>query len=493
MEKNKNHTMMIKYGYIVCFLLLLGLVIFLSFYKLDVKYVDPWDEARHGVNAYEMAHGSGMVRNTYLRQTDYYNLKPPLSMWCIMLSMQLFGDTVFALRFYGALCYVLLTAAAGLFAKRYGRLESLFVMAFLAVNTTPFQAHMIRAGDADSLYVLLFTLAMFAMMKVADNVRYVYACGILAALAFLTKSYHAGIILAIGGLYLILTGDIRRMKLKHWAGFLAFLTAPVVLWALLRMQVDGLQFFRKMWETDVLGRTDGTLQSNISPFSYYFSYYFGAASGKITVYLCALVVCLIGAFLFSDRLRWSKRRHYLGYLLWFGVTMLAFSAVGNKLLWYVYPALIPLLMAAGILLARIIRHRECLAALRCILAVSAAFAFVYFVRQEIDVIQKQEGNEFQQLMVRSAQESGLRACSVYVDYDADNDVWSQQDVFMAEISGDFRCEEGGLMGLMLKSQYADEEGLLFVGEQAYEERGVLYDAQELLMQSEHYRVYKIMY
>ena len=163
-----------KYIYPVCFVLIIAVIAFLAFYKLDVKYVDPWDEARHGVNAYEMANGGSLFQNTYLRQADYYNLKPPLSMWCIMLGMAVFGNGVFALRFYSALCYVILAIAAGLWLRRYGRLESLLGMAFLAVNTTAFQAHMIRAGDADSLFVLLFTLAMLCMMRIPEKKYYMY-------------------------------------------------------------------------------------------------------------------------------------------------------------------------------------------------------------------------------------------------------------------------------------------------------------------------------
>lgn len=71
--------------YPILLILLIGLIAFLSFYKLDVKYVDPWDEARHGVNAYEMANGGSLIQSTYMRQADYYNLKPPLSMYGIML------------------------------------------------------------------------------------------------------------------------------------------------------------------------------------------------------------------------------------------------------------------------------------------------------------------------------------------------------------------------------------------------------------------------
>lgn len=493
MEIRQGEAKSIKYGYWILFAVILGLVIFLSFYKLDVKYVDPWDEARHGVNAYEMLHGGSLIQNTYLRQADYYNLKPPLSMWCIMLSMKLFGDTVFALRFYSAVCYVLLTAFVGLFARRYGKLESLLAMLFLACNSTPFQAHMIRSGDADSLYVLLFTLAMLAMMKVKDDVRYVYACGFFFSMAFLTKSFHAGMIMAIGGIYLLLTGDIKKMKGKHWAGFGVSVFGPLLIWALLRMRIDGTTFLRAMWETDVLGRTDGTLQNNIAPFSYYFSYYFGASSGKTTIYLCALIICLLGAVRFSDKFVWSNRHAYMGYLLWGLVTFLAFSFVKNKLLWYVYPALVPLLMGAGILLAKLLKTEEMTKVLRGVLAVTAVFVVVYFIRSQVLVIQSQGGNEFQTFIRTAAQQSQLTGCQVFVDHDAENSNWSQQDVFVAQISGDYACQNGGYLYLHTRSQYLGEEGLLFVGDKAYDAGPELYDELQLIAQTQGYRAYIVRY
>ena len=170
-EKEEQWT----WVYRLSFGLVLAVVFFLSFYQLEEKYVDPFDEARHGVNAYEMFRQGNLIKSTYGYETDYYNLKPPLSMWCIMLGFLLFGKTVFALRAYSAVCYILLVAFVGMFVKRnYGRMEAILAMGFLALNTAPFEAHMIRAGDADSLYVLLFTLAMLYMMEIPKNKNRLY-------------------------------------------------------------------------------------------------------------------------------------------------------------------------------------------------------------------------------------------------------------------------------------------------------------------------------
>lgn len=183
----------------------------------------------------------------------------------------------------------------------------------------------------------------------------------------------------------------------------------------------------------------------------------------------------------------------MGYVLWFGVTMLAFSLVKNKLLWYVYPALIPLLMAAGVLLARILKQRECGPVLRGLLAAAAVFVFGWFCRSQIVMIQAQEGNEFQELIAQAAEKSGLKGCEAYVEYDSGNAVWNQQDVFVAEISGDYSCVNGGLLTLLTRSTYQGEDGLLFVAEEVCENKREIYDELKLLMQSEHFRVYQISY
>ena len=57
----------------------------LCFLRLDVGYVASWDEARHGISAYEMIQNKNYIVNTFNYDVDYWNLKPPLSFYGIML------------------------------------------------------------------------------------------------------------------------------------------------------------------------------------------------------------------------------------------------------------------------------------------------------------------------------------------------------------------------------------------------------------------------
>ena len=81
-QRNKGRKVLSSAIYIF----FLGIVVLSIFIRLGAGEVLQTDEATHGVNAYEMLrHGNALV-NTYKYAVDYFNSKPPLSLWCIMLS-----------------------------------------------------------------------------------------------------------------------------------------------------------------------------------------------------------------------------------------------------------------------------------------------------------------------------------------------------------------------------------------------------------------------
>lgn len=506
---------------------------FLCFYKLDVKYVDPWDEARHGVNAYEMLKQGSLVKSTYLYQTDYYNLKPPLSMWSIMLSMVLFGKSVWTLRLASVICYLCLALCVVCFArKRYGRLPALFSLALLCANTTPFIAHMVRAGDADSLYVLLFSLAMICMLQIRDDHRKLYLCGFLFALAFLTKSFHAGLIAVIGGLYLLLTGLFKKIRLKEYVIFILSFGAPVGLWVIARLCTDGTAFLKEMWLTDVLGRSQSGFGSNEAGFSYYFSYYLGNMSGKVPVYRVVLglllVSCLILAvmsFVQKHRTKHgadgngtkSVKDDMIGFSLWILIPALAFSVVRTKLLWYEYPAITALLIAAGIAAGLVCEKKMLPVGIRVALGAVLLVTAGYYSHDLLQTFEQygKDGymtNDFQLLIEETAngaqkygteiegsakkadepgankeiEKTGKQGATVYAyraltTEDPEKPVdtqWAQQDVYVAEAYGDYICENDGWDHMLEDMKDGSEEDcrILFTTQELLEQyRGSLAD------------------
>lgn len=203
--------------YIILFFGLIVWVGILCFYHLGEAGTQNWDEARHIVNAYEMMKSGRMWIHTYLYETDYYNFKPPLSMWCIMSCFQILGIDFFTMRLYSAVSMMLLFLFLSIFtAYVFGKKASLISAVVLASGTDLFFFHMARSADADALYLLLFTLAMICLYLTEKKPWFFVGTSLFLSLAFLAKCFHV----AVGGVILIfyLPRIWKSLKWKHWIG-----------------------------------------------------------------------------------------------------------------------------------------------------------------------------------------------------------------------------------------------------------------------------------
>lgn len=484
---------------------------FYCFRCLDVQYVDSWDEARHGVNAYEMIQNGNYIQHTYNYQVDDWNLKPSISYWGIVLGFRLFGYTVFGLRFTSALAYLLTGVAVALFAKRYSREASILVLGFFCANTRPLSAHLARSGDADALYLLFFTLAMLAMFRIREKKKNLYVCGLCFSLAFLTKSWHAGMIAVIGGLYLLASRELFRLKAKEWEFFLLSVSAPLILWFGWRFTADGFTFLKQMVEVDLLARTGSSnFEGHEFPFSFYYETVFGQ---EAFLYRWLILICILGtaagAVWLWRRKNWTvgKRQRIedaCGYLLWFFVPFLGFSLIRTKLIWYCYPAIVPLFLAAAIFLGGWLRmplagmeaeegvrprwQQELQGLCFWALAGLCVFATAYYMRETYyTVIREAHGDPFQMFIQESVdRDSAYAGQKAYIQVPTENPdnlgTWDQNMLFMAEISGDYRCEAGGVEGFLQES----EEAVFYLSQAQYEQRKQELADLQVLYQNEGY-------
>lgn len=449
----QNIWKLIEQFYWIWFLLLTALTAFLCFRCLGIGAIDSWDEARHGISAYEMIQNGNYLVNTFAGEADYWNVKPPLSFLTVAAGFSLFGYTAVGLRFFSALSYILTSVFTGLFARRYGKAASLFTMAFLAANYFPFKAHLARAGDADSLYLLLFTLAMLAMLKIRENQRWLYGCGLCFSLAFLTKSFHAGMIAAAGGLFLLLTGELKRMRPRVWTGFLLSSFLPILLWACLRYQYDGMAFFRSMYEADLAGRTaSGGLEGHGFPFGFYLTsifWNFDLIYGFLT-----LIILLGLLYVWIRPLRKEgtplPAADQTGILLWLFVPLLGFSLVSTKLMWYVYPCIVPLCLLAAVFLSAFLKAEKVPVWLLSLCFLTAgAGTFLFIWDNYTDNVRGARSNALQTfVMEQFDRDGGLTGMRAYLDaYDpflyANTDGWEQNMRLLALMEGDLDCLDGG--------------------------------------------------
>lgn len=449
----ENCIKQIEAYYWFFFLILSILIAFLCFRCLGIKYIDSWDEARHGISAYEMMQNKNYLVNTYLGEADYWNVKPPLSFLSIIAGFSIFGYNAVGLRFFSALSYLLTSICTGLFAKRYSKLASLLSMLFLACNYLPFKAHLVRAGDADALYLLWFTLAILAMLKISQNQKWLPFCGLCFSLAFLTKSFHAAMIAAVGGLFLLFSGEIKKISWKIWGVFLLSSTLPILIWGILRYQYDGFTFFLEMYKADIAGRTAaGGLEGHGFPFDFYFTSIF---QNFDYIYGWLFLVVLLGIlYLWIRPLRTENKpmpkQDQLGLFLWFFVPLLGFSLVSTKLLWYVYPCIIPLILLSSIFLAEFLKNPK-LGGIFCWLS---SFVILYaggtfLWNNYLDNVRGAKSNDLQTFLIEQCSRDGEYTGSrIYLDaYDpflyANTTNWEQNNLLLAMLEGDMDCQNGG--------------------------------------------------
>ena len=319
------------------------------FIGLGAGAVQQTDEATHGVNAYEMlVHGNALV-NTYKYAVDYFNSKPPLSLWCIMLSYSAFGYTAFALRFASAVAGCILTVMMSVFLwKKESMATAVFFTAAVPLMTSLFEFHMFRAGDMDSIYVLLFAMAMIALYQAGRGSRWsLILYGLALGLAFLTKSIHAGMILLIGIFYIpYLWKHLNAGKVI--SAVIAAVLVPGI-WAGFRYRYDGMKFLYQM----ACGEAGDKIKTGPT-----LCYLQDILHSKIWIAMIAVLLADFVLILLTGGKK-QKLQHMLVqrlkenylFLLWLILPVLLYSMTGSHMPWYIYTSYIAaaviLAMAAG--------------------------------------------------------------------------------------------------------------------------------------------------
>lgn len=68
---NFKASNIIEKYYWLFFFVLISIIAFCCFYQLGSAPIEDWDEARHGVNAYEMIKNNNYIANYYNGSLDY--------------------------------------------------------------------------------------------------------------------------------------------------------------------------------------------------------------------------------------------------------------------------------------------------------------------------------------------------------------------------------------------------------------------------------------
>lgn len=411
------------------------------FCKLDNMDIVSWDEARHGVSAFEMLESGNYVVNTYDGSPDYYNLKPPLAFATMMAGFSLFGANVFGLRVFSSIATLLTIVIIMYACKKNGNyFVSLIAAAVLITSRTFIAHHNARSGDADALFILFYTAAVCILLARSDSPhRYAAAC-FLASLAFLTKSFHAGPVCLTIAVFFFMDHTISRNTLfRGFVSFLCFL-APILIWALMRYQNDGMAFFKEMFVYDMVSRLSTPLEGHEGDASFTIDFILSDFKTWMIFLAGACAVAFIP--LRSDtKIAMTDKRVRMKLVLAAALPIILFTLSSTKLRWYAYTAYPFIAMLMAFCLEYCFRRKRqapLFAAAVCGLVLAAFVLSEARTARAIDSRIKRFEDPVQHTMAEiSRQHEGM------VHLFLEPDGWEQSHLLAAKFAGNLVLEKGG--------------------------------------------------
>ncbi|MCR5789491.1 MAG: glycosyltransferase family 39 protein [Lachnospiraceae bacterium] len=301
-----------------------------------------WDEALYGVNGLEMIRTGEWIVNTYGYEPDYFNLKPNLWTQFVALSFTIFGQNLIGMRFFSPVFMLFAAALCTFFSyKKYGSRGALFTLLSFTANRHLLLYHCARSADADSMYILFCTGAFLALADTERNKKSIYISALCFSLAFLTKSFHAGVIVAVILVFLFTTGEYKKYDLRDTAVCLFLSTAPIFIWAFLRYTKDRFAFIRKMFSYDLFKSATSALEGHDEGILFYVK----AELLRSPLALACLLVIGFVAVLSPKSFYRNKSRYAL--LISSVLPFIMFSLVRTRIIWYVYLCYPPLIVLAA--------------------------------------------------------------------------------------------------------------------------------------------------
>ena len=325
------------------FYLFASLLLFVPvFQHLGYLPLRVWDESRLAISAYEMYHHGNYLVPTFDGEPDMWSTKPPLMIWCQVLSMKLLGISEFSVRLPSALAAFFTCIFLLFFSVRYVKSFWLGLICALALVTTPafLNAHAALTGDYDALFTLFITLScfsFFSFMKTSKN-KYLYLFFLTFTLAFLTKSAAALMVLPGLFIYAIIQKKLTILfKNKHlYIGIWGFLILGGGYFLLRETYNPG--YLEAVWKNDFGGRFFDDVEEHQQGFWFYIIH-------RFNIWLLFIPFGIIAGLLNKDqRIKQLTLFTTINAVTFF----IVISSAKTKLSWYALPLYPLIAILAGI-------------------------------------------------------------------------------------------------------------------------------------------------
>jgi 4-amino-4-deoxy-L-arabinose transferase-like glycosyltransferase len=323
---------------------------FVFFFRLNQAPVESWDEGFYAL----MAHDSGAHPLMPSIYGELWFEKPPLGVWIMASSFNIFGVNAWALRLPSALfAFVAMLLFFDLARRCLNKWSGVLATLFFVTSPVLIMTHMARSGDMDTMLLFSSIGLMWTYVRAWKDERWWLAVAAFLGVGFLLR----GSPMLIQGFVLVLHALIFRLhpsKKIFWLslGLLALLILP---WHIAALILYGRPFFDGYILHGLLGRIDGVVEGHAGPWNFYDVGYLRWRLGSLAF------VGYAGAFLATSYALRKRDKATALFVLWFLIPFVILSCMQTKLYWYIMPVLPPLILCGTFFLSqfaiRLVRER----------------------------------------------------------------------------------------------------------------------------------------
>lgn len=277
-------------------------------------------------------------------------LKPPLYFWMEAVFFRLFGVSEYWAKFPAALTGFLTFFFAYKLVFRMFNRKIAFLSVFV-LSTSLFFMRYTQRAMMDMPVAFAVTLGIYAVVSAEKTGRskFYYLFGFAAALGYYFKGIQGLYVLPVTWLYLLFTGQVRKIFSANFilSNLLAF--ALMGLWAVPQYTVHGGNFLYS--QSGIGPLVHGGLPGYENPF-------YNPFKNLLRMYYW-IIISAVGMYLGFKSIRKGENRNDLVMLfIWFFVIMAALSVSSVFGVRYLIPALVPASMFAALALFKFIGERR---------------------------------------------------------------------------------------------------------------------------------------
>jgi outer membrane protein assembly factor BamB len=305
------------------------------------------DERRYSQWAFHMIKNGDYLNPWAFGDLSFYLSKPPLNMWLMALSYQVFGINNFASRLSSAVFGVLsLIVVFYLGKKLYNSYVGFLSAIILGTFTTFFLFARHAMTDVPFVSFILASIYFFVLSKRTNNsIRYAALSGLFFGLALMTKQVEALLIPLIICIFLALTErSIRFLITKRFAVFLGIGVLIFLPWLIYMTLSFGSYFWETYFFHSVVTRTVTPIEGHFGDYLYYFT---NLIQNENIVWVLLLPFAT-GTCVINAVFKGSKADTLI--VMWISIVLLVFTFAQTKIYWYILPAFPAFAIAIGSLL-----------------------------------------------------------------------------------------------------------------------------------------------